>query len=149
LDLDDPHDVKYTALSYSWGNPFPENYTSTGSDSDSEDSDDEDFSREFYIHCCGGRIPVTKNIMGFLNSSNKPMGPIWIDAISINQDDFAERSSQVSIMDKIYASAESVLVWLGPEDKASKITLQIIKHINEVYDGIPLENRPTGSFLFQ
>jgi hypothetical protein len=83
--------IRHYLTKYSWDNPFRENYTGAGSDSDSEDSDDEDYSREFYIHCCGGRIPVTKNLMGFLNSSNKPMGPIWIDAISINQDDVAER----------------------------------------------------------
>jgi hypothetical protein len=52
-------------------------------------------------------------------------------------------------MDKIYTCAESALVWLGSEDKALNITLPIIKHIDEVYDGISSENRPAGSFSNQ
>ncbi|KAF2132501.1 HET-domain-containing protein, partial [Dothidotthia symphoricarpi CBS 119687] len=38
---------------------------------------------------------------------------IWIDAICINQDDMAERSSQVRIMSQIYTGAASVYCWLG------------------------------------
>jgi hypothetical protein len=41
--------------------------------------------------------------------------PIWIDEISINQADVAERSSQVSQMADIYATAQRVIVWLGKE----------------------------------
>jgi hypothetical protein len=41
---------------------------------------------------------------------------IWIDAICIDQDNLAERSGQVKIMDQIYRAADAVLIWLGPQD---------------------------------
>ncbi|KAH6644714.1 heterokaryon incompatibility protein-domain-containing protein [Boeremia exigua] len=39
----------------------------------------------------------------------------WVDALCINQADFVERAKQVQLMDKIYASAKDVSIWLGPE----------------------------------
>ncbi|KAK7188877.1 ankyrin and HET domain-containing protein [Paraphaeosphaeria sporulosa] len=39
---------------------------------------------------------------------------LWADAISINQDDIPERSSQVKLMKKVYMYASHVLIWLGP-----------------------------------
>ncbi|KAF5877894.1 putative heterokaryon incompatibility protein [Botrytis fragariae] len=38
---------------------------------------------------------------------------LWADSICINQDDLAERSSQVSLMRDIYRKAQGVVVWLG------------------------------------
>ena len=38
---------------------------------------------------------------------------IWIDAICINAQDLAERSSQVRLMRRMYGNATQVLVWLG------------------------------------
>lgn len=44
---------------------------------------------------------------------------IWIDAICIKQQDFAERSAQVAIMGDIYRTAKMVAIWLGPnQDQA-------------------------------
>jgi hypothetical protein len=39
---------------------------------------------------------------------------MWIDAVSMNQKDTQERNHQVQLMGKIYSSAQSVIVWLGP-----------------------------------
>lgn len=44
---------------------------------------------------------------------------IWIDAISIDQDDLDERAAQVQIMWNIYSNAEEVIVWLGEEDETA------------------------------
>lgn len=41
---------------------------------------------------------------------------VWIDQISINQDDLVERSHQVSFMRDIYVRAIRTVVWLGPSD---------------------------------
>jgi hypothetical protein len=38
---------------------------------------------------------------------------LWVDAICIDQDDLPEKSSQVKQMDKTYACADHVSVWLG------------------------------------
>lgn len=43
--------------------------------------------------------------------------PIWIDAVCINQNDIPERNAQVTMMARIYRSAQQVKVWLGPEEK--------------------------------
>jgi len=50
----------------------------------------------------------------------------WIDVICINQEDSAERSSQVAIMSVIYAKASVVNAWLGHEDNNSTTAFQII-----------------------
>jgi hypothetical protein len=41
--------------------------------------------------------------------------PIWVDAISIEQHEVAERSGQILRMRDIFARASKVTVWLGPE----------------------------------
>jgi hypothetical protein len=41
----------------------------------------------------------------------------WIDLLSINQNDMAERSQQVAMVSEIYASAQSVCVWIGEIDE--------------------------------
>ena len=41
------------------------------------------------------------------------MSYFWIDALCINQTDNDEKGQQVRLMREIYASAESVIVWLG------------------------------------
>ena len=38
---------------------------------------------------------------------------MWADAVCINQNDLDERSSQVSIMSKIYKYAKNCQIWLG------------------------------------
>lgn len=45
---------------------------------------------------------------------------VWIDQISINQDDPDERSHQVSLMRDIYVRAIRTVVWLGPSDGPSE-----------------------------
>ena len=53
--------------------------------------------------------------------------PMWIDAISINQEDTLERNSQVAIMSDIYSRAESVIVWLGIEDEYIKPAYMLLE----------------------
>jgi hypothetical protein len=38
---------------------------------------------------------------------------LWVDAICIDQGSAAEKSTQVPLMDKIYAAASRVIIWLG------------------------------------
>ena len=55
---------------------------------------------------------------------------LWIDAISVNQQDLAERSSQVRRMADIYSKASQVLVWLGPASIDSSVALDCIKLVS-------------------
>jgi hypothetical protein len=61
----------------------------------------------------------------------------WIDAISINQADLDERSSQVQKMPQIYQNAKEVVIWLGVEADESDqavddiLALHVDEHITE------------------
>ncbi|KAF2015766.1 hypothetical protein BU24DRAFT_422083 [Aaosphaeria arxii CBS 175.79] len=70
----------------------------------------------------------TKNAWGgFAKNRNEYSGRethaeellVWVDALCINQEDFAERASQVAIMGRIYSQAYKVMIWLGKENKQS------------------------------
>ncbi|KAL5329566.1 hypothetical protein ACEPPN_003080 [Leptodophora sp. 'Broadleaf-Isolate-01'] len=69
------------------------------------------------IQCSTSRktIQITPNLDGALRQLRYADRPrlLWVDAISINQGDLAERSRQVRIMQEIYANAKDVVIWLG------------------------------------
>ncbi|KAI0128025.1 heterokaryon incompatibility protein-domain-containing protein [Xylariales sp. AK1849] len=51
---------------------------------------------------------------------------LWIDAVCINQQDLAERGSQVALMKQIYSSCALDLLWLGPNpDEESRFVSAI------------------------
>jgi hypothetical protein len=52
--------------------------------------------------------------------------PIWIDALSINQNDVAERNRQVRRMGQIYNYAESVYCYAGSADDETEEVLHFI-----------------------
>lgn len=58
---------------------------------------------------------------------------LWIDAISINQDDVNERNEQVKRMDKIYTLASRVVVWLGmpAPDDPHEHGLEILQYLGD------------------
>jgi hypothetical protein len=86
---------RYSALSYVWG--------TTKSD---------------HVILVNNRlIFVKENLYSFLRHLRhieKPMR-IWVDAISINQEDLAERGHQVRLMGRIYQDAQFVYAWLGED----------------------------------
>lgn len=61
-----------------------------------------------------------------------PEGPMWIDAICINQTDAAERSAQVAIMSEIYSTAKDIFVWLGVEDKSALLAIKTLRVMNSM-----------------
>lgn len=88
----------YYALSYCWGS----------------------CERDAYIVCNGKYLGVTTQLsQGIRELQDIPAlagSWVWIDQISINQDDPDERSHQVSLMRDIYSRSVRTLVWLGPSD---------------------------------
>lgn len=58
-----------------------------------------------------------------------PADYLWIDAISINQEDIPERTAQVAMMNRIYGEAKHVLGWMGGADDYSKLALATMIHI--------------------
>ena len=90
--------AKYSALSYSWG---------------MNDDGDASLCRDMYIH--GKHKAITRSLFeGLLRIRDSyERKRLWVDAVCINQDDVLERSAQVQMMSRIYATATAVYVWLG------------------------------------
>jgi ankyrin repeat protein len=86
----------YTAISYTWGSQHGTHAVLVNDHS----------------------LLVPKNLWRFLNSARAVGGGLlswlWIDMLSINQTDIAERGHQVSLMPAIFRTANLVNVWLGP-----------------------------------
>ncbi|ETS85094.1 hypothetical protein PFICI_03119 [Pestalotiopsis fici W106-1] len=130
LDLSevDLEDAKYTALSYTWGRPEP---------LDMDPAFDED--KIYQLRCGGGFLFVRQNLFDFLQQTRTlghPVPLLWIDALCINQVDLDERSKQVLLMSKIYASAQHVWIWLGardPSEGAHRILDEFIPAVLEHY----------------
>jgi hypothetical protein len=60
---------------------------------------------------------------------------LWIDAISINQDDTTkndEKAEQIRIMDQIYKLAWRVVVWLGVADDLTKLAFTRAQHLAKI-----------------
>ncbi|KAH9204636.1 hypothetical protein DL95DRAFT_376840 [Leptodontidium sp. 2 PMI_412] len=58
----------------------------------------------------------SKDMLAYTREPDNQLYDLWVDAICINQSDVAERTAQVALMSRIYSTALSVVVWLGPED---------------------------------
>lgn len=84
---------KYEALSYTWG--------------------DQTVKRNIFLD--GKEFEVGLNLWDALSHLRNRVErlPLWIDSISINQEDVPERNRQLRIMPHIYTRAKMVLVWLG------------------------------------
>ena len=92
----------YEALSYVWGSDIK--------------------PRSIILNGCD--FPVTENLhTALLYLRNRQLGrTLWVDAISIDQDNQDEKTRQIPLMRAIYAQAAHVIVWLGEatgnDDKA-------------------------------
>ena len=146
----------YITLSYSWADPEP-----------FVDPTAVIFTkvpRCFPVKCGGRLILVTRNLRNALrrlrqykniqNSApahstqgkmaaemanyNKNIHLYWIDAICIDQEDLRERSTQVSLMSKIYRQAQCTMAWLGEENAYTVPAVQVLLKI--VGDQIPKNN---------
>lgn len=104
------HSTTYSALSYVWGNP---NFTKI-------------------LSCLDDTVlPITETLdfaLRRLRAAHVQL--LWVDAISINQADVAERTSQVKMMGSIYDLATHVHVWLG-EDDGETIGLNVFGHLRQ------------------
>lgn len=93
------------------------------------------------IICNGKQMQILENLfhgIRQLQKSEMMKGPIWIDAICINQSDEAEKSAQVKMMNKIFEAATRVIVWLGRASLATEFILGVADpcFTGEVHDFI-------------
>ncbi|PMD65593.1 uncharacterized protein K444DRAFT_659783 [Hyaloscypha bicolor E] len=90
--------------------------------------------REHVIFCDDRVLKVTANLSLLLSKcrSLDSSQLLWIDAISINQEDLDERSQQVQLMGKIYKNAAVVLMWIGDQTPYTGDTIPIFRHLAEL-----------------
>ena len=88
------HPLKYTAISYVWGDPSPVSQILCNDE---------------------GYLSLTASATDILTAvvETKAQGYFWIDQLCINQEDNQEKADQVRRMGEIFASANSVIAWLG------------------------------------
>ncbi|KAH7267942.1 heterokaryon incompatibility protein-domain-containing protein [Fusarium solani] len=94
------------------------------------------------ITCNGTPRPVTHNLALALRALRLSSSPrvLWVDAVCINQEDPEEKAKQIPLMREIYASATSVLTWLGPDFPGAKEAFDILPYLSLV----GIERHSTG-----
>jgi hypothetical protein len=126
-DLRGADTPEFLALSYTWGPPHYNIQELRKLPS----------AASFQVDCNGRSINVSDNLYDFLHhcavqESQYFHGYIWVDALSINQLDFPERSRQVQLMGEIYKTASQIIVWLGLEDHSTESAFSLMKALFEI-----------------
>ncbi|KIW71088.1 hypothetical protein PV04_03296 [Phialophora macrospora] len=77
----------------------------------------------------GVKILVRPNLFDALLNvwAQYPTDALWVDAISINQENSSEKTTQVRQMTVIYESAARVYVWLGHEASGSRAAWDLLE----------------------
>lgn len=87
--------------------------------------------------CNGAPLRITKSLHDALCNVRKPseIVTIWADAVCINQDDVAEKSSQVLRMREIYANADKLFIWLGQQEYPGDehVALAVITKLHRIF----------------
>ncbi|KAH8882093.1 hypothetical protein GQ53DRAFT_464143 [Thozetella sp. PMI_491] len=98
----------FTALSYVWGS----------------------YRSPPHKLCCRGfSINITSNCWSALHQLQKKFGHllIWVDSVSIDQQNDREKETQIPLMTDIYSSAASVYIWLGQGTPESDLAISYLK----------------------
>src|SRR5271170_2448266 len=120
----------FSALSYTWGNPYPETWSFGLSDRDLSGR----LSYEDRVIVVNDTpFKVTANLFYALRRIRSPEieQHLWVDAICVDQFNLAERASQVRLMRDIYRNAKEVVIWLGEEEGStdSGIAIDLLQYL--------------------
>ena len=104
--------ITYEALSYCWGDP--------------------QVTRPITIN--GQKIEVTQNLEAGLRQlqhewQHESGCRLWVDAICIDQINNAERSSQISLMFRLYHGAYKVHIWLGELNEHAMKGMHVLERL--------------------
>lgn len=104
--------ISYEALSYTWGGP----------------DDRQTVFIKSHEHEQPKELLVTSNCVSALRRLRYEDRPriLWIDTLSIDQSNLAERNHQVSLMAAIYSSATNVAIYLGEASEDSDLAVDFI-----------------------
>ncbi|KAH7413818.1 heterokaryon incompatibility protein-domain-containing protein [Phaeosphaeria sp. MPI-PUGE-AT-0046c] len=109
VSLRDP--PEFVALSYCWG--------------------DDSLQREIVVNT--KTMHITESLATALISlqSDEKDVILWADAISINQKDPIEKTTQVQLMRDIYRTASRVTIWLGPSNSETYYTMREMRKLGK------------------
>lgn len=87
---------EYEALSYTWG---------------------KETDYKFTIKCNGHDFIALRQMHNALHALRLPDRPrvVWIDAICINQSQYADKNCQLPLMQHIYRNSKRTVIWLGTQ----------------------------------
>lgn len=116
--LDAAFSESYEPISYVWGTP-ERSYNITIRDEKGD-----------------GVLGITPSVHSALQRLRYPdrSRHLWVDQVSINQDDTDERSQQVELMGHIYRDADHVLVWLGSDQAGlAESAFKLIEDLDKIF----------------
>ncbi|KAH0542684.1 hypothetical protein FGG08_002917 [Glutinoglossum americanum] len=115
----DDSSLKYAALSYTWGSTQDKKEIILNS------------RPALITQNLHMALQHIRHMTGLLGNILQPL-PLWIDALSINQQDETEKAMQIGHMYQIFANAQPVVAWLGLEGDGSDMIMDAIKQGNSV-----------------
>lgn len=133
------HDV-YEPLSYTWED-HPTDVTKDGNDIHPflflHDNYDAEACIQLQTNCARALCRIR---------DDRVIRTVWVDAICINQSDLAERSRQVSLMERIYSRPHTVVVYVGHESKEhhSHMAMRLLNN-PEMLNAGPLDDLQRSS----
>ncbi|KAJ4250950.1 hypothetical protein NW762_011600 [Fusarium torreyae] len=142
-ELDPEHNVTptYEALSYAWGDATDPDQIeiADGSHLSASVLQSEEATAAFaatFDSSHRGMLYIGNNLAAALRQLRLDHKPrfLWADAICINQNDLAERASQVLRMGDIFTQARRVIVWLGPQAANSDLAMAALQWLGEQCD---------------
>jgi len=111
--------IPYEALSYVWGTSDP--------------------ASPHMLYCDGQAFRIDVNLRAALHGLRPKKGTaprvLWIDAVCINQADAAEKARQVQMMQRIYARAARVVMWLGEDSSQGSLAPAAFRRVCRILDG--------------
>jgi hypothetical protein len=113
--------LDFEALSYTWGAE----------------------SASHHVSINGLQFAIRPNLFHCLNELRLPtdVQTLWIDAISIDQANVAERNHQVRSMDRIYTYASVVRIWLGAPSSWTKELFEFLNTTAAQQASLPSHKR--------
>jgi hypothetical protein len=126
---------EYEAISYAWGSPTRSRRIKCNNGAKRKFNGSGLHSLAPKLHTSEAWLQVSETVYKLLTDLRPQTGYrlLWIDALCINQEDMAERASQVAVMNMIFAQASRVVVWLpyDSRDVGDKVKNGVMK-LNEI-----------------
>ena len=130
---------RYDCLSYTWDDPLYHDLTQPRYVKERQTSREQIVD----ITCNGTPWKITRNLRaallrlakGSLDSVDdgfEQQGGLWIDALCIDQKNNEEKGVQIAMMTRIFQSAQTVIVWLGPEDESIESAVTVMERLGTV-----------------